>query len=737
MKKTFLMAVAALAISMSAHAIRAVHKLFPQKQSDGTTVMLYTNGDGRLAFYTTEDHQVVIRDSKGTLCYAALKDGVLVPTDVVVHNLAERTAKEKAFVASNTLKPTDEALKPLLAPMPHHIGEKKNISRTIASSTVDVLGEYGLSSLGAIPSVGKITIPVIMVEYSDVKFQPTSTTEKYSRFMNDEGYHEDDETQVGSVRDYYLSQSRGMFDPTFEIVAKVTLDKPTSYYGGHSGSSKDVRSTLLFKDAVKAAVNSGVDFSKYEVKNTIPNVIIFYAGYGEATGGGDDTIWPHERDLGYPYGVVGDYIFDSYFMGNELYGGTGTKMMGMGVMTHELTHALGFPDIYDTQYTFENEDAPMGSWSVMDNGAYCPNGYAYAPMGYNAYERSYMGWLKIRELKDAENVKLGDPSDPESEFAVMYRNPSDVKEYFILENRVPGTWYNAKYGTGLLVSRIAYDRSKWTSNTANIIQDKKRAMVVTASGRKLVGDGVETDLFGNGVNNKDDFKFFSGEISPELAIYKVLKNPDGILTFNFKDKSMPTTHAVSNNGVYEKVTDVNTLAANDYVIFVNEADGVAASVNAQSGSRGAVAVKIENGSVVGNDFVMPFKLLKNNNGSFAFASSSNSYLSASATGLKLVKKADANCLADISITDGNASITFTGTAKRNKLSYSYDDTNFSSFADAKDQIQIYRKSGELGINGVTTTGVKKDGRVFNLAGQQVGDDYKGIVIVNGKKIVRK
>ena len=105
--------------------------------------------------------------------------------------------------------------------------------------------------------------------------------------------------------------------------------------------------------------------------------------------------------------------------------------------------------------------------------------------------------------------------------------------------------------------------------------------------------------------------------------------------------------------------------------------------------------------------------------------------------LKLVKKADANCLANIIITDGNASITFTGTAKRNKLSYSYDDTNFSSFADAKDQIQIYRKSGELGINGVTSTGVKKDGRVFNLAGQQVGDDYKGIVIVNGKKIVRK
>ena len=55
-------------------------------------------------------------------------------------------------------------------------------------------------------------------------------------------------------------------------------------------------------------------------------------------------------------------------------------------------------------------------------------------------------------------------------------------------------------------------------------------------------------------------------------------------------------------------------------------------------------------------------------------------------------------------------------------------------------IEIYQGDRDAaGINGVTveekTTGIKRG--TFNLAGQRVGKDYKGIVIENGKKIIRK
>ena len=738
MKKTLAMACLGLAMGLSAHAVRAVHQLFPQKQSDGTTVMLYTNGIDRLAFYTTVDEQVVVRDSKGTLCYAALKNGELVATSVPVHNIGERSAAEIAFVKANTLKPTDEALEKYFAPESSQEGQRRIPHRTTTASTEDGLGKYGTSGMGSLPSLGDVKVPVIMVEFQDRKFQETTTVDKISRFMNEEGYHDESNYQKGSVKDYFKSQSRGMFNPDFNVVAKVSLDHPYAYYGTNS-PYQDAYATRLFQDAVKGAIAQGVDFSPFEVKYRVPNVIILYAGYGEATGGDANCIWPHERDLNYGSGTVGDYIFGSYFMGNELYGGSGSQLMGMGVMVHELGHALGLPDFYETQYKYQNTDAPMGVWSVMDGGEYYPNNTAYAPVGYNAYERSYLGWLNIRELSDAESVTLANPSDTEGEMAVMMRNPSDSKEYFIMENRATGTWYPEDYGSGLLLYRIAYNKTSWQQNTVNINQNQKRAMVVTANGRKMTGDGMQTDLFGNGVNSKASYSLLSGSEINDAPIYKILKNPDGTLTFNFKDKSLSTEYAVANeDDVYEKVSDVNSLTPQDKIVFVNEADGVALSVNSQSDSRGAVSVKFVDGKVYGNDYVMPFTILRSTSGAWGFRTESNTYLSVSNTGLKLVKKADANCMADITFADGNASIVFTGSATRKNLGYNVDNYNFSCFADAQSNLQIYRKAGTTGISTVNAAAEKQnDSRMYNLSGQQVGEGYKGIVIVGGKKVLRK
>ena len=42
-----------------------------------------------------------------------------------------------------------------------------------------------------------------------------------------------------------------------------------------------------------------------------------------------------------------------------------------------------------------------------------------------------------------------------------------------------------------------------------------------------------------------------------------------------------------------------------------------------------------------------------------------------------------------------------------------------------------------GINGVETVKPASNGRMFNLAGQQVGKDFKGIVVKDGKKMIKK
>ena len=47
------------------------------------------------------------------------------------------------------------------------------------------------------------------------------------------------------------------------------------------------------------------------------------------------------------------------------------------------------------------------------------------------------------------------------------------------------------------------------------------------------------------------------------------------------------------------------------------------------------------------------------------------------------------------------------------------------------------KGMPTGIKTIQTSGAKTEDGYYNLAGQRVGDDYKGIVIHNGKKIIKK
>jgi hypothetical protein len=55
----------------------------------------------------------------------------------------------------------------------------------------------------------------------------------------------------------------------------------------------------------------------------------------------------------------------------------------------------------------------------------------------------------------------------------------------------------------------------------------------------------------------------------------------------------------------------------------------------------------------------------------------------------------------------------------------------------KDAFTIYTAGGADGIANVAATAKAENARMFNLAGQEVGKNFKGIVVVNGKKFMNK
>lgn len=139
---------------------------------------------------------------------------------------------------------------------------------------------------------------IILVNFSDVAFQSANNNELYQRIANEVGFSEG--KFKGSMRDYFYAQSDGQFQLTFDVVGPVTVSKAQSYYGENNpdDNNSDKHSAEMVIEALKLA-DPLVNYADYDWdgNKTVEQVYVVYAGKGEADGGADYTIWPHEWTL--------------------------------------------------------------------------------------------------------------------------------------------------------------------------------------------------------------------------------------------------------------------------------------------------------------------------------------------------------------------------------------------------------------------------------------------------------
>lgn len=290
-------------------------------------------------------------------------------------------------------------------------------------------------------ALGQKHFLVILVEFSDLSFTTSDDPQAaYARQLNEPGYSENGAT--GSARDFYFDNSNGLFEPIFDVYGPVKLSKKYSYYGGNDSGGNDKNPEEAVIEGCKA-LDGEIDFTRYDNDGDgcVDMVFMYYAGYGEADSSDDNSIWPHMWELsGAGVNVSQDGVrLDRYACSNEIagQGALQGRMAGIGTACHEFGHAMGLPDMYDTDYYTNGLAGALYSYSTMCSGSY--NNEGRTPPYFNFEERIYLGWLTENDYR--EFPRAGTYTIPPINENVAYRTYTDMDgEYFIYENRTKSGW---------------------------------------------------------------------------------------------------------------------------------------------------------------------------------------------------------------------------------------------------------------------------------------------------------
>ena len=566
MKKFLLSVAAALLTALPTFAAKANSTPFSVKQADGTMLTVVLHGDENFHWYSTLDGVVLARQD-GSFYVADIKtDGSVVPTKFLAHNSDGRTVAESALAKAQPLA-------------------NFNSSEAVARRAAMRVQNVSRASSDYLQHTGSPTVLVILAEFQDKKFSmndPVASFEQYFNGETQKDLGQGQDRNYGSVKKYFTDMSGGKFTPKFKVVGPVTVPENMAYYGANN----DARYTQFVTDAcLKASMVSSFDDPELDSDNngTVDLVAIIYAGFGENNGADSNTLWAKTAIR--PFGTFNGKSVRTAMMVSELnmseqYIGGGTyydvpRINGVGVFCHEMTHGMGFPDLYSTTSPADVQDnQELEYWSLMDGGEYVYNGYM--PTAYTAFEREVMGWSESEALSDGQSYTL-QPSGPEVA-ALRYDNPnkpsSRASDYLLFENIQNRGWNGKLPGHGLIAYRVSLKSNYLTMGSPlnNVVGDPG-VSIVPADGRlmnvanresvahykkELAGDlfpGTQKVTTLTASQNLPNFPWRVEPKENKMGLYDIAEDTStGEVSFRFvADTSTPTgisgTPAVSENGM--------------------------------------------------------------------------------------------------------------------------------------------------------------------------------------------
>ena len=522
-KKRIFLSLVALLVAMSTFAVPAYRGWQTKSQPDGTTIQLRLVGDEFHHYWADANGNILKQDANGYW----------------------RVVESQ--------------------PTPATIAARRQASAKFQSRPKRAIGDMNFAPRGL----------VILVNFKDSKFNAANTQVAMSDLMNSSNYTYNGAT--GSVRQYFSDQSDGQYTPTFDVIGPVTLSNNVKYYGANDTYGDDVLPGDMIVEACSIAnAQHNVDFTQYDNDGDgeVDFVYIIYAGKGEADGGAENTIWPHNWSLdaaeyydncSYTESqrrFDGKYI-NNYACSGEIDGQT-NKRTGIGTIAHEFSHVIGLPDLYDIDYgqNYENESTP-GVWHVMDGGSYNNNGNT--PPNYTIYDKYFLGWkTPTNPGATKQNLSLKavgttgyNAYQITSDNSLLAATNTTITYY--IENRQNSGWDAGLPGHGLVIWKVQYNSNAWANNGPNDENGNLRYALLSASGQ-TTKIGTDADPF-PGTKKVTRWEGVNGK--PLLDITET----NGVINLIYIDAA--ECHSVLTNGTNCTINPSSDCVANGATLTAN------------------------------------------------------------------------------------------------------------------------------------------------------------------------
>lgn len=349
---------------------------------------------------------------------------------------------------------------------------------------------------------GTFRMPILLGQPSGASAPHAATT--YAARMFGAG-----SASVYSLTSLYQEMSRGVFDLTGDVIGWVPLpNNALHYYTAPAGLPAQFGNTYAFMQHTVAGADASVDFGLYDNDGPdgVPNsgdddgfvdvaAFMFPAAGRECNRGAlSPGIWAHRwstngwtgsyistTDPSAEGGTIriGDYIIQG---GHDC---DGSSLQQIGVVAHEMGHAFGIPDLYDTDACDDSgscQDGAVGEgvghWDLMGAGNW---NRPASPAHMSAHTKSLLGWIDVVTVRTDTALTIG----PVLETNTAYRvNTVVAGQYFLLENRQPaGSDVHLASG-GLLIWHVdsTIYQSRRQSNSVNNVAAAKGLDLEEADG---------------------------------------------------------------------------------------------------------------------------------------------------------------------------------------------------------------------------------------------------------------